>query len=459
MNIQKIRFWVCVLTISMMVFALPATAATTESERSAAVIFRTSLEPEKNLVVGQQMLFHVDLLVDTWFTKAPQVPEIKIPGALVLLPVGTSINFHEQIKGKSYFGQRHTYYIFPQKQGEYKIPSFDVSLIPAQSGKLAAEIVTLSITPQKFLARLPPELANLRIDHALATPQLTLENSLDRDLTELQIGDTIQRTVTIKGKDILGSALPSINPGDNDGLKPYHQSPKIENYFDRGRLFGKRIESFTYVVEQPGKYELPAIRIAWWNTNTQTLQTEVIDAIEITVSPSLEYLLKKYAPVLIVVAVVILGLGLLIWKYRRALENWIEAYRQSRRESESAYFNRFHQACLSNDPLQSFNCLMAWLERTDQSVANHTLERFTLQVNSPTVSQQVEDLEQYLFSQEQLSTDKVKNHWSGADFYKAIASMRKEWLMMQTFSQQKLQKDLPSGGGFANRSSLNPSQS
>ncbi len=441
MAIKKtISIWVCVLLILTMLFTLPATAATTESERSPTVILRTSLEPDANLVVGQQVQFHVDLLVDTWFSQAPQVPELKIPGAITLLPVGTSVNFSERIQGKSYSGQRRSYYIFPQKQGEYQIPPLQVSLVPAQPGKLSAEKITLSTPAQKFTTQLPFELAKLQLDYALATPQLTLEDSFDRDLTGLNIGDTFQRTVTVRGTDILGSVLPSLDPGNNDGLAAYPQGSKIDNYFDRGRLTGKRSESVTYVVEQPGKYNLPEIRVVWWNTSSQSLQTEVINAISVKVSPSLEYLLKKYAPVLIIVAVIVLGLGIWAWKYRQSIAERLEAYRQSRRESESAYFNRFHQACLANEPQQSFNCLIAWLERTDRRAGTVTVEQFTAQVNNPRVSQQVQELEEYLFAPEKSSTE---TQWSGLTFYQAIASIRKEWLQQQG-TQQEQQSHLPS---------------
>ena len=446
---KTISIWVCVLVIFTMVFALPATAAT--SERSPTVILRTSLEPEGNLVVGQQVQFHVDLLVDTWFTQAPQVPEIKIPGAITLLPPGTSVNFSERIRGKSYSGQRRSYYIFPQKTGEYQIPPLEISLVPAQPGKISAEKVTLSTPAQKLTTQLPFELANLPLDYGIsqseptkliATPQLTVGDSFDRDLTGLSIGDTFQRTVTISGKDILGSVLPSFDPGDNDGLAAYSQSPKISNYFDRGRLTGKRSESVTYVVEQPGKYHLPEIRVVWWNTSSQSLQTEVISSISVKVSPSLKYLLNKYAPILIIVGIIVLVLGLLAWQYRQSIQNKLEAYRRSRRESESAYFRRFHQACLSNNPQHSFNCLMAWLERTDNQSGTVTLEKFTAQLNNPTVDQQVQELEQYLFSQDK-STEAANYQWSGLTFYQAIANMRKQWLQLQN-SQQKQPRALPS---------------
>lgn len=441
---KTISIWVCALVILTMLFALPTTAATQELEQSPKVILRTSLEPDANPVVGQQVQFHVDLLVDTWFTQAPQVPEIKIPGAITLLPVGTSVNFSERIQGKSYSGQRRSYYIFPQNTGEYQIPPLEISLAPAQPGKLSAETITLSTPAQKFTTQLPFELAKLQLDYALATPQLTVEDSFDRDLTGLTIGDTFKRTVTISGTDILGSVLPAFDPGNNDGLVAYPQSPKINNYFDRGRLTGKRSESVTYVVEQPGKYNLPEIRVVWWNTSSQSLQTEVISAITVKVSPSLKYLLNKYAPILIIVTVIVMGLGLWAWKYRQSIKEWLEAYRQSRRESEPAYFHRFHQACLSNEPQHSFNCLMAWLERTDKRSSTVTLEQFTAQVNNPSIDQQVHELGQYLFSPESSSTEV---QWSGLTFYQAIASSRKQWLHQQD-SQQKQQSHL---------SSLNPS--
>ena len=204
-------------------------------------------------------------------------------------------------------------------------------------------------------------------------------------------------------------------------------------------MTGTRSESVTYVVEQPGKYELPEIRIVWWNTSNQSLQTEVISSISVKVSPSLEYLLNKYAPFLIIVTVIVLGLTLWAWKYRQSIKNKLEAYRQSRRESESAYFNRLHQACLSNDPQQSFNCLMAWLERSNKRSSMVTLEKFTAQVSNPNVGQQVQELEQYLFSPEGSLT---KGQWSGTTFYQAIALVRKQWLQQKPI-QYKHQRRLP----------------
>lgn len=131
----------------------------TFADEPPPVILRTSLEPEPPVTVGQQIQFNVDILVDTWFTQAPQFPEIKVADAVALLPNTASFNFNDRINGKSYSGQRRTYYIFPQQPGRYEIPAITVSVIPAYRDRSSVEPISLSTDVVQFMAQLPPELA------------------------------------------------------------------------------------------------------------------------------------------------------------------------------------------------------------------------------------------------------------------------------------------------------------
>jgi hypothetical protein len=317
------------------------------------VLVRTSLDP-KNPVVGQQLEYRVDVFVDTWFAKAPEFPEVQVEDAIALLPATASININERIDGKPYAGQRRTYFLFPQLPGRYTVPELAIKVFPAQPGSSTPEPTTLSTEPIDFLASLPPELAAQSDAPILATPQFLVKTQIATQgddtatpLKKLHTGDTVEQTVTLTAKDTLASVLPAIAVPDIPGLSAYPDPPKLTNQFDRGQFTASRTEHISYVAEQPGRYQVPEQSIVWWNTQTQSLQTEVIPALAIRVQPTPKQFLLELLPWLTGLLAV---LGAAIYFRQPLLQRW-QRYRQHRQESESAQWRRLQQACQSGNDL------------------------------------------------------------------------------------------------------------
>ena len=57
------------------------------------------LEPKGVVVVGQPVTLSVDVLVPTWFTRAPVYPALEIPGAIAVLSDARPVNLSERIAG------------------------------------------------------------------------------------------------------------------------------------------------------------------------------------------------------------------------------------------------------------------------------------------------------------------------------------------------------------------------
>ncbi|MGK7926547.1 MAG: hypothetical protein AB4290_15125, partial [Spirulina sp.] len=150
------------------------TAPSVLADELPSVLVQTRLNPS-NPVVGQQVEFYVDIFVSTWFTRAPEVPEIEIDDAIALLPPSASTNLNKRIGTQSYAGQRRTYYLFPQLPGRYEIPSLRVTVAPALS---PVDRVTLSTEATSFMAQLPPELADRVSNPVIVTPKLQVETEV-----------------------------------------------------------------------------------------------------------------------------------------------------------------------------------------------------------------------------------------------------------------------------------------
>ena len=83
-----------------------------------------TLQPAAPVMVGSLVELQLDVFTDSWFTSAPTLPDLKLPGALVMPPDGHAQHINQTFDGQSFSGMRYSYLITPNlAQG------FDLSLI------------------------------------------------------------------------------------------------------------------------------------------------------------------------------------------------------------------------------------------------------------------------------------------------------------------------------------------
>jgi len=157
---------------------------------------------------------------------------------------------------------------------------------------------------------------------------------------------------------------------------------------NRGRYTGTRVETATYILEQPGDYVLPEIAINWWNPEAGAMLTEVLPAIELTVAAApasgvgaveprngtpvtralafgrwaLDWLSRN----LIALTLIAGGLWILWISGRhfwpRAMA-WHRVRRQRAAQSEAKYFRDLSDACRAGDLTRIVACFWRWLDR------------------------------------------------------------------------------------------------
>ncbi|MDE2293932.1 MAG: protein BatD [Gammaproteobacteria bacterium] len=69
------------------------------------------------------------------------------------------------------------------------------------------------------------------------------------------------------------------------GLKDYPDDAKLSNAATGGRIAGTRDQSIALIADRPGRYVIPALHLAWWNTATDQAQSVEVPAQTIEVSP------------------------------------------------------------------------------------------------------------------------------------------------------------------------------
>lgn len=241
------------------------------------VMIRARLEPQGNVVAGEQVKLVVDCLTTTWFTEAPDWPLFDVPGALVTLPDENAQNLDETIGGMKWFGVSRAYRITPQMARRYDIPSFAITLHPG-----GAQASVQARTPALgFVAAMPPGAQGMTV--FFPTTQLTATQTVTPAAARVQVGDIVTRTIVQRAAATESMLIPPIVATDTSGLRRNATRSATKNLIDdhAGLVAGERTDIMTYAVERAGTYHLPAITIEWWNTKTQRRETLVLPAVSI----------------------------------------------------------------------------------------------------------------------------------------------------------------------------------
>lgn len=226
------------------------------------------LDPGDSVVVGQTLQLQVDVLTNSWFTGAAQLPALQLEGALVMPPSSEAQHMTQDLHGQTLTGLRYTYRITAQQAQSFEIPAITVRATPGQ----ASTELSAQTQPLRFNARPVPGVAPG--ETVLVAQGLRLSQKISASATPLKVGDSLTRGLILQADGPLGLSLPAPVLADSPGLGRYPHPPRISNLDDgRGGVSGgQRIDSVTYRIDREGHHSLPPIQVKWWNSGQQQLQ-------------------------------------------------------------------------------------------------------------------------------------------------------------------------------------------
>ncbi|NWD51425.1 BatD family protein [Pseudomonas gingeri] len=236
---------------------------------------QAQLLPDTTVVVGETLSLQVDVLTDSWFTSAANLPALTLDGAQVEPPGSEAEHLNLTLEGKPFFGLRYRYRITPQQAGEFVIPTLTIHATPGQaSHELSAQIPT-----RHFSARLPPGFAP--DETVLVASGLRLSQKIAYSSDPPTVGDSVTRELTLQADGTPGMALPAPVLKDVPGLSRYLKTPRISNLDDgRGNLDGgQRIDQANYRIDRPGHFQLPVVQLKWWDSGSRQARTLEVAAV------------------------------------------------------------------------------------------------------------------------------------------------------------------------------------
>lgn len=246
----------------------------------------TSLS-EDSVYVQEELLFTIKLLFRLDGIRNPNFTELDMEDT-VIEQLGPPDQYEQIVDGQRYGVYEINYAIFPQRSGELEIPDifFRAQLTDGSSRSIFRNnnIETITAFAEGYQVDVKPRPDDYP-ENATWLPARSLEirEEWSRDITNMEPGDSVERTIRIRADGLDGAAIPPLEIDSIDRLNLYPESPEVERTIIDGNVVGTRDRTWSMVPTEPGSVVIPEIRIPWWNTEEERLEYAVLDESFITV--------------------------------------------------------------------------------------------------------------------------------------------------------------------------------
>lgn len=324
-----------------------APAAPSATAESKTPLSATAFAPK------QQVDLYIKVKTDRWFAAGTYISPFSVPNSLVLQRNKLANNYAQRENGVTWSVQEWQLTLYPQKSGEYVIPAIpvSVSIASAPGEKVSGNLLT---TPMTFQVALPDARLTSDVDWVVA-PALTFSQKWNVDAdTELKVGDAVIRTLTLAGEETSIMLLPDFAPLKAENIQSYNDRTLAKDSQNRGDFYAEKTMQHTYIVQQSGLLVLPELKLQWWNTKTQSLQTLVVAGEEWSVQHTLISFMRAYQAWLIagfIGCLALIYILQLLWRrYQHAqLPHWlmfgINISRQQWPQCNRDLYNQHYARC------------------------------------------------------------------------------------------------------------------
>jgi len=251
-----------------------------------------TVETEKpSVYVQEQAIVTVRIGTAIDLLEAPSVQKPDIPN--VVFEVLNSTQFTKRMNGTRYTVFEIKCAFFPDRSGALVIPPFIAQVTVPQQAQQTSPFFFQRFLNQGRRLQLKSKSVDLDVKEKpkdfpanavwLPAQALTATETWSGDPQDIATGGSITRTVTLQARGSLGEQLPTLPTYKLDGFKLYPDQAKTDKQIETDAVNGSRIESVAMLPTRPGDYQLPEIRIPWWNTKTDKLDYAVVPAIALKV--------------------------------------------------------------------------------------------------------------------------------------------------------------------------------
>jgi hypothetical protein len=192
----------------------------------------------------------------------------------------------------------------------------------------------------------------------LVADRVAVEQSWSPDAAAAQFkaGDAVLRTIRREAEGVPALGMAEFRFTAPEGVRVYVDPPVVDDRSTRLGVDGHRTDRVTYVFEQPGTYELPALAQPWLTPGSTDIREQTLPGTKVVVMAATSAQGSIWWPIASGIACIALVAMLLV---RSGLRRWRVAHA---RWLNSPEFHRraLAQAARKGDPRETYAAALRW---------------------------------------------------------------------------------------------------
>jgi BatD DUF11 like domain len=251
------------------------------------VLFEAELDRQEVYVQGQLIL--TLRLQQAINLDRRSISELELDNAFVL-PLEQQ-SFQRTIDGRPWLVHEVRYAIFPEQSGTLEIPAQSFSARESRPRRSLFDSSANGRLIRRSTAALRVTVLPRPLEYPggatwLPARAVTLKETWSADPATLKAGESVTRTIEIRGAGLQGAQLPPVTPGVTDGLKYFPDQPSIDDSEISSGVLGSRRDSVAIVPTRAGQVTLPEIQVPWWDTQAGELRVATLPALTLDIAPA-----------------------------------------------------------------------------------------------------------------------------------------------------------------------------
>jgi len=438
-------------------------AATNTNSNSPVHI---EVELSKNTAyVQEQVLVKIKLISDVSLAGAELQP-LELKNNLLISLDQRSYQITNN--GKPQLVVETDYALFPQVSGEIIIPSllYTITLDNRRDfwdafGQTSRNNTLRLRTEEQHLTVQPIPDKNFANTWQPAN-ELTLHETWSSNLDHLKAGEPVTRTITISADGLTGEQIIPVSATSLEGFTFYPDQAQTKTDKSARGVEGTRTETTAIIPNQSGTFTLPEVKVNWWSTKTQSMQTASLPAKTVTVignvaapisssasstatttipAPSVTApttIQTSNSPWLwlsnICFALLSLGLGVYVYKLKSIINELAVQHSEDQQiisEKEKNIWDSLKSATAAKDALSLRKAVLSWAKFHWPSAAIHSLDDIAKLGDKVELTRSLKKLDEILYSNHPADV------WNPHELLQQLNECRKEKNAIKKFKGLK----------------------
>ncbi|MBV7529597.1 BatD family protein [Chitinophaga sp. sic0106] len=237
--------------------------------------------------VQQPVKVTFTVLTATWYTQPLEFDNLQVPQAFIV-PFTKSSPGRFNVNGKEYSGIQFYYLVFPYKSGSFQVPPIKITAVTPPEGSATSQTVVIHSPAKSFVVKPVPHTLP-QGESWLVAADVQLTQRWNKAPDQLKVGDVIDRSVIVDVSGTLPQFIPELPDTKLSWASTYPKPATLKDTRNDVMANGERIQTTTYLLTGAGDFELPAIKISWWNPYAARMYSRSLPPVKLHVAenPSL----------------------------------------------------------------------------------------------------------------------------------------------------------------------------